>query len=48
VSPQFTKYQRQAINFRDLPIELWEVSKFANGTLLFNQLKSPETSESIT
>ena len=48
VSPQFTKYQKQAINFRDLPIELWEVSKFANETLLFNQLKSPETSESIT
>ena len=48
VSPQFTKYQKQAINFRDLPIELWEVSKFENGTLLFNQLKSPETSESIT
>lgn len=48
VSPQFTKYQKQAINFRDLPIELWEISKFTNGTLLFNQLKSPETSESIT
>jgi predicted transport protein len=48
VSPQFTKYQKQAINFRDLPIELWEISKFDNGTLLFNQLKSPETSESIT
>jgi predicted transport protein len=47
VSPQFTKYQKQAINFRDLPIELWEVSKFENETLLFNQLKSPETSESI-
>jgi predicted transport protein len=31
-----------------LPIELWEVSKFANDTLLFNQLKSPEMSESIT
>ncbi|MGA3060160.1 MAG: DUF5655 domain-containing protein [Candidatus Bathyarchaeia archaeon] len=48
VSPQFTKYQKQAINFRDLPIELWEVTKFANETLLFNQLKSPETSESIS
>jgi predicted transport protein len=48
VSPQFTKYQKQAINFRDLPIELWEVSKFENGTLLFNELKSPDTSESIT
>jgi len=48
ISPQFTKYQRQAINFRDLPIELWEVTKFENNTVLFNQLKSPETSESIT
>jgi len=48
VSPQFTKYQKQAINFRDLPIELWEVSKYENGTLLFSELKSPETSESIT
>jgi len=48
ISPQFTKYQRQAINFKDLPIELWEVKKYENSTILFNQLKSPETSESIT
>jgi len=48
ISPQFTKYQRQAINFKDLPIELWEVKKYENNTILFNQLKSPETSESIT
>ena len=48
ISPTFTEYQKQAINFRDLPIELWEVKKFSNSTVLFNQLKSPETSESIT
>jgi len=48
ISPQFTKYQRQAIDFKDLPIELWEISKYNNNTILFNQLKSPETSESIT
>jgi len=48
ISPQFTKYQRQAINFKDLPIELWEISKYENNIILFNQLKSPETSESIT
>ena len=47
VSPQFTNYQKQAINFRDLPIELYEVAKYENGVLSFNQLKSPETSESI-
>ncbi|RLI79072.1 hypothetical protein DRP07_10455, partial [Archaeoglobales archaeon] len=48
VSPQFTRYQRKAIEFKDLPIELWEVRKYENNTILFNQLKSPETSESIT
>ena len=47
VSPEFTKYQRGAINFRDLPIELWEVTKYDNGTIFFNQLESPESSESI-
>ncbi len=47
VSPQFTRYQQQAIEFKDLPIELWEISKYTNETILFNQLKSPDTSESI-
>ena len=48
VAPQFTKYQRKAIGFNDLPMELWEVSKYSNNTILFNQLKSPESSVSIT
>ncbi|GIX43580.1 MAG: hypothetical protein KatS3mg129_3313 [Leptospiraceae bacterium] len=49
ISPQFTKYQKQAINFKDLSIELWEVRKYENNTILFNQLKSSsEISESIT
>ncbi len=48
ISPQFTLYQRQAVNFKDLPIELWEISKYENNTILFNQLKSPDVSESIT
>jgi predicted transport protein len=47
VSPAFTNYQRQAINFRDLPIELWEVKLYSNGTILYNQIQSPEKSESI-
>ena len=27
ISPSFTTYQREAINFKDLPIELWEIKK---------------------
>jgi len=48
VSPKFSKYQKQAINFKDLPIELWEVSKFDDNLILYNQIKAPEISESIT
>jgi len=47
VSPQFTPYQRGAIDFKDLPIELWEVKKYDNNTILYNQLKPASTSESI-
>jgi predicted transport protein len=48
VSPNFTNYQRKAIEFKDLPIELWEVKLYSNNTILFNQIQSPEKSESIT
>jgi len=47
VSPQFTTYQRKSIEFKDLAFELWEINNYANGTVLFNQIKSPEISESI-
>ncbi len=47
VSPQFTTYQRKSIEFKDLAFELWEINNYANGTVLFNQIKSPELSESI-
>lgn len=47
ISPSFSKYQQQAINFRDLPIELWEVTKYQKDLIQYNRLKSPEISESI-
>jgi predicted transport protein len=48
ISPIFSTYQRKAIEFRDLPIELWEVKKYTNNTILFNQIQAPAKSESIT
>lgn len=48
IAPQFTTYQLKSIEFKDLAFELWEVNKFSNDTVLFNQIKSPDTSESIT
>lgn len=47
ISPRFTTYQRKSIEFKDLPFELWEVTKYSNNNLLFNHLKPPKTKESI-
>lgn len=43
----FTTHQKNAINFRDLPIELWEVELYGNSTILYKQIPSSEASESI-
>ena len=47
VSPMFTTYQREAINFKDLPIELWEVKKFDNNTISYEQVQKASAKESI-
>jgi predicted transport protein len=47
VSQSFTNYQRQAINFKDLPIELWEIKRYEDKSISLNQLISPSSSESI-
>lgn len=47
ISPLFTTYQREAINFKDLPIELWEVRKFENNTISFEQIQKASAKESI-
>lgn len=38
VAPSFTAYQKQAVNFKDLPIELCEVKQFEDDTLYVNLL----------
>lgn len=47
VSPNFTNYQREAINFKDLPIELWEVKRFENDTISYEQIQKSGAQESI-
>lgn len=47
VSPSFTPYQREAINFKDLPIELWEIKKYSNNSIVYNQIKTSGAQESI-
>lgn len=47
ISPKFTNYQREAINFKDLPIELWEIKRFSNETVSFDQIQKAGAQESI-
>lgn len=46
VSPSFNSYQKDSVNFKNLPFELWEIKRFSNNTLIFNQHKS-SSNESI-
>jgi len=47
ISPSFTSYQKEAINFKDLPIELWEVKRYSNRTINYSQIKTSGSKESI-
>jgi hypothetical protein len=38
ISPEFTKYQQYAIGFKDLGIQLWEVHKYSNGLIGFDDV----------
>lgn len=47
VAHSFTAHQLQAINFKDLPIELWEAKKYSDDLISFNQIKALQSAESI-
>jgi predicted transport protein len=47
VSTSFTENQRQATNFKDIAIELWEVKQYENDTIAINPIKKSVSAESI-
>jgi predicted transport protein len=46
ISSRFNNYQKNSVNFRDVPFELWEIEKFLNGTIGLQQIVS-NSKESI-
>ena len=46
ISPSFNSYQKDSVNFKNLPFELWEIKRFSNKSLIFNLHKST-SNESI-
>lgn len=47
ISPTFTKFQMQSINFKDLPIELWKIKKYSNDIILLEEIKPVDSSASV-
>lgn len=47
ISPNFSSYQKESINFKDLPIELYEIKRYSNNLIILNQIKG-EGSESVS
>ena len=46
VSPSFNTYQKNSVNFKDVPFELWEIKKFEGGLIAVEQQTST-SNESI-
>ena len=47
VAPSFTSFQKQSSNFKDLPIELWEIKQFENDIIVINPIKKSQSAPSI-
>ncbi|HHF5474851.1 TPA: DUF5655 domain-containing protein [Haemophilus influenzae] len=47
VSPSFNDFQIQATNFKDLPIELWEVNRFDNDIITLNIINKSKSAPNI-
>ena len=40
ISPKFSEYQKNSINFKDMPFELWEITRFKNKTVGLNRIQT--------
>ena len=48
ISPSYTRYQLKSVEFSDIAFELWKVSKFENGTVLFDEVNNDDVVASIS
>jgi hypothetical protein len=50
VAPNFNSYQKNSVNFRDVPFELWEIRRFEGGIVVLERCESTsnESIEKVT
>lgn len=47
ISQSFNKFQKDSLNFKNLPIELYEIKKYENNLITFERIRGRENSEDI-
>lgn len=47
ISQSFSKFQKDSLNFKDLPIELYEIKRYMGDIISFEGVKSRDNAESI-
>ncbi len=47
ISQSFNKYQKDSLNFKNLPIELYEVKRYEGGLISFENIKGDNNAEDI-
>lgn len=47
ISPAFNQMQKQAVDFKDLNIELWEIKRFEKGIILINDIQKSSSAPSV-
>lgn len=47
IAPSFTSYQKGAIKFQGLPIELWEIRRFSNDTIVYDKIHTAGAQASV-
>jgi len=47
ISPSFSEYQKNAVNFKDLPMELYKVTRYENNMLAMQQISNKNATENV-
>lgn len=47
ISQEFSKFQKNSLNFQNLPIELYQIKKYEDNIVLFEEINRQENSEDI-
>lgn len=48
VARSFTAHQQNAVNFRNMPFELWEVAQFESKMIQYRKIETSKSAESLT